>query len=152
MTWRPRQESRARQQIVRRTGDSNPIRRATPDSRVSSACGTSPLHPPRPQGIGRQHLSPVDAGSSSSYSRRAIIKRSGVAPSHEKDPLRRVFVIQVPSSGGRLAELGAVVELLDVHGARGGGFDAELAEDALVEVLLDDLDPAAGVLVDVHGA
>ncbi len=44
-----------------------------------------------------------------------------------------------PSRSG-LAELGAVVELLDVHGARRRRFDAELAEDALVEVLLDDLD------------
>jgi len=27
-------------------GDSNPIRSATPNSRLSSGCGTSPLHPP----------------------------------------------------------------------------------------------------------
>src|SRR6476620_2124200 len=51
-----------------------------------------------------------------------------------------------------LGELGAVVELLDVHGAGGGGFNAELAEDALVAVLGDDLDLAAGVLEDVDGA
>ena len=39
-----------------------------------------------------------------------------------------------------------------MHGAWGGGFDAELAEDALVAVLGDDLDGAAGVFVDVDGA
>src|SRR6476620_3436857 len=51
-----------------------------------------------------------------------------------------------------LGKLGAVVQLLDVHGARGAGFDAELAEDALVAVLGDDLDGAVGVLEDVDGA
>src|SRR3954449_6682568 len=51
-----------------------------------------------------------------------------------------------------LLQLGAVVELLDVHGAGGAGFDAEAAEDALVDVLVDDLDGAVGVFVDVDGA
>src|SRR5436305_10211958 len=51
-----------------------------------------------------------------------------------------------------LLQLGAVVELLDVHGAGGAGFDAEAAEDALVDVFVHDLDGAAGILVDVDGA
>src|ERR1700709_337150 len=157
MTWRPRQESRARQQIVRRTGDSNPIRRATPDSRLSNARGTSPLHPPCPQGMGRQNLSPVDARSSSGYSRRTVVKRSGGSSlARKRGALGRVFGFRDRTGSvnarSQLAELGAVVELLDVHGARRGGFDAELAEDALVEVLLHRLDSATGVLVDVDGA
>src|SRR5919204_1628322 len=45
-----------------------------------------------------------------------------------------------------------VVELLHPHRALGGGIDAELAEHALVEVVLDDLHVPARVLEDVHWA
>ncbi len=63
---------------------------------------------------------------------------------HRRAVPRRVAERDLASAW--LGELGAVVELLDVDGARRGGFDAELAEDALVEVLLDDLDPASASL------
>jgi hypothetical protein len=48
---------------------------------------------------------------------------------------------------------GSVVELVNTHRAGGRGVDAELAEDALVEVLLDDLEApvAAGEDVDRAG-
>src|SRR6476660_2278732 len=57
--------------------------------------------------------------------------------------------------GGRLARAGelggVVVELEDLHGAGLGGVQAKAAEDALVEVLLDDLEAVLG-LVDVNRA
>src|SRR3954469_12839875 len=56
-----------------------------------------------------------------------------------------------PKALARL-ERGAVVELQHAHVARGRGLDAELAEHALVEVLLDHLDAAVAVRVDVDGA
>src|SRR4051795_1956936 len=49
-------------------------------------------------------------------------------------------------------ESGSVVELLHSHGARWRRLHAQLAEDAFVEVLLDDLDLAVLGGVDVHGA
>src|ERR1700733_7264344 len=45
-----------------------------------------------------------------------------------------------------------LVELDDANRAVGCRINAEIAEDALVEVLLDHLDLAAGVLEDVNGA
>src|SRR3954464_1224959 len=45
-----------------------------------------------------------------------------------------------------------VVQLEHAHLARGGGLDAELAQHALVEVVLDHLDGAVAVRVDVDGA
>src|ERR671931_532151 len=45
-----------------------------------------------------------------------------------------------------------VVELLHPHRALGRGVDAELAQHALVEVLLDHLHVAIRVFEDVHGA
>src|SRR4051794_41921012 len=52
----------------------------------------------------------------------------------------------------RALEHGAVVQLEDAHLAgRGGGY-AELAEHALVEVLLDHLDLAVARGIDVDGA
>src|SRR2546422_5367061 len=44
-----------------------------------------------------------------------------------------------------------LVELHDRHRARGSGLDAEIAERALVEILLDDLHAGAGRLEDVDG-
>src|SRR3954447_1742035 len=49
-------------------------------------------------------------------------------------------------------QLGAVVELLDDDTTRRSGLDAEVAEDALVEVLADDLHLAAVVGIDVDRA
>src|SRR4051812_1941680 len=49
-------------------------------------------------------------------------------------------------------ESGPVVKLLHSHAARRCRLNTELAQDALVEVLLDDLDLAALVRVDVDRA
>src|SRR4051794_25015759 len=46
----------------------------------------------------------------------------------------------------------SVVKLLHSHGAGRRRLHAQLAEDALVEVLLDDLNPAVLAGVDVDGA
>src|SRR4051812_41987907 len=54
--------------------------------------------------------------------------------------------------GARLAERLAAVELVDLDRPGGGGLDAQLAEDALVDVGLDDVDLAVGVGVDRDGA
>src|SRR4051812_43887651 len=53
---------------------------------------------------------------------------------------------------GSALEDALVVELLDPHGALRRRVQAQLAEHALVEVLLDDLHVAAGVFEDVHRA
>ena len=58
-----------------------------------------------------------------------------VLPERLREPLSAVA-----EPARRLGELGAVVELADANRAGGSRFDAEAAEDALVEVLLDDLD------------
>src|SRR6476646_974210 len=51
-----------------------------------------------------------------------------------------------------LRRLLLLVELEDAYRAVGRGVDAEVAEDALVAVLVDDLNRATGVLEDVDGA
>src|SRR5215210_2174421 len=58
-------------------------------------------------------------------------------------------VVLLPPSA---TQLGAVVELLDDDTAGRGGVDAEVAEDALVQILPDDRDLAAVVRVDVDRA
>src|SRR4051812_3426197 len=57
-----------------------------------------------------------------------------------------------PAPRASALERGAVVQLLDLHRAGGRGLHAQLAKDALVEVLINHLDLAIFVRVDVDGA
>src|SRR5262249_23729274 len=126
-----------------------------PDSWLSAVRGTSPLRPPAASRDGRTRLSPgVDRFATCRYGDRRLSAVPGVAPPHEKTRFGGASGFRGAGAPKirRLGELGAVVELLDVHGSGRGGFDAELAEDALIEVLLDDLDSRGAGLEDVDRA
>jgi hypothetical protein len=80
---------------------------------------------------------------------RAACRPRRELDAHEPDSLAEGAA--PPCSVGRL-KLGPVVELLDPHRARRRGADAKLAEDALVEVVLDDLHSSVRVGEDVDRA
>src|SRR4051794_29798293 len=64
---------------------------------------------------------------------------------------RHAGAVIVLASGGRLEQLVAV-ELVHLDRSRRGGLHAQRAEDALVDVVVDDLDPVVAAREDRHGA
>ena len=141
-------------------GDARPCAAAaSPTSCASPTAGSRPraARPPTPTSSWPARRSASSPPWSSARRARQGVEIEGDRELLEE--LRSMVVIpehlreEALCSGAQSAGSSLLlVELDDAHGALGRGVDAEVAEDALVEVALDDFDAGVGRLEDVDRA